>query len=54
MKKGSLAFASPKTRCIIFFVPLDGEFGDWATPKESTAGHFFLRRHFRRNPYKKL
>ena len=22
-------------------VPLDDDFGDWATPKESTAGHFF-------------
>jgi hypothetical protein len=22
-------------------VPLDDDFGDWATPKESKAGHFY-------------
>ena len=27
----------------ILFVPLGDDFGDWATPKKSTAGHFFLR-----------
>jgi hypothetical protein len=53
VKKASLAFASPKTRCIIFFVPLDGEFGDWATPKESTAGHFFAP-PFPQKPLQKL
>src|SRR5437868_4540012 len=26
---------------MISIVPLDDDFGDWATPKDSTAGHFF-------------
>jgi pyridoxamine 5'-phosphate oxidase len=26
---------------MILIVPLDDDFGDWATPKESKAGHFF-------------
>jgi hypothetical protein len=25
---------------IMLVVPLDDDFGDWATPKESKAGHF--------------
>lgn len=25
---------------MMFFVPLYDEFGDWATPKDSSAGHF--------------
>src|SRR5438046_3784234 len=26
-----------------FLVPPSDDFGDWATPKEPTVGHFFLR-----------
>jgi hypothetical protein len=26
---------------MIFIVPLVEDFGDWATPKTLTAGHFF-------------
>ena len=34
---------TPVHRIIIHFVPLDDDFGDWATPKESKAGHFLRR-----------
>jgi hypothetical protein len=30
----------------MLIVPLDDDFGDWATPKDSKAGHFFAPRFF--------
>jgi hypothetical protein len=36
---------TPVQRIIMHFVPPDDDFGDWATPKESKAGHF-LRAFF--------
>jgi hypothetical protein len=43
MKKSRNSLAIGEGHDTIWGVPLTDDFGDWATPKKPTAGHFFLR-----------
>jgi hypothetical protein len=39
-EKSKKTLANHGRSAMMFFVPLYDEFGDWATPKDSSAGHF--------------